>query len=1628
MADNFSPAMDQRTSSIRGTGEHNPETEKAQATPLYARGSITSTHGSALPEKNAEIKETIRKRKEVEEIKKKKSQNNAHHGIDGDTHWGHRDVTWTTPRLGTGVYTKKVWEGQDPLHTGQYMPDGHPHLKSVSRVQLPFKTMIERKMAVPLKKGRFNAWRSQSALMLKNYGLWHAIELSEYYQQLPTLEQNAMNASAHAFIYMGLYDDLVDIVSDNAICMGSAAGLWDWLLEFHNRQSYQNIAIIRRRMEELTLKDCKGDVDVYIGSIIRHLADLRALGETVSVPHLKDIIISKLPACMGYAKSKIRHSKKTTTMDQMRTIILDEMDALKKDGLWKSEESSGNANYTADHSRGRQHDGNRTLGNDNKEGNSSREWQERRRCFRCKKTGHLKRNCPNKGDEKSKEGREQQASGRQAQAHGETNKQDEKNEREELGFSLVAQANERRISEEEKEWILDTGASHHMTHLIQSLYDVEKLDPPMKVFMANNTLIYATHKGTVRLLANDPSKYVTLTVEDVLYSPEFSTSLLSWRQVKKGSSGGVCLHGDGDTLDVLHGQHSVLRFKLKNNAYSMCSHRVKLRDEHDAQQQGPGKVLMTTIEEKEIVSNDSISTWHQRLGHMNQGDIKRMAIEGGYGIPATVAKQELKKCDTCQISKHHKSPFNKSYPHRYPALMHTLVSDQMGPITPTGRRGEKFVLNYIEGHSRRNFVFCNKNKNDQVNVYRKLSKHLKNVTGKFPSFFLSDNCNTYHNKEMFEMLEQQGTRVRASSTYTPEQNSVAERAFCTLQEMMRALMSQSGLPRSFWPDAARTASFIMNRVPHHGLGGRTPNEVFYGGKDDISYLRPFGCKAYIHIPKELRKGKLSNTAKVGIYLGPDEARAASKVYIPKEKTVYSSRHVTFDESCYPFLKYDISEEKKKEHEDPKEYEELFEDMQEITQDGLQEGGERTVLGHEQSHKNVSDVEENIERRDKEESMNSSERDEERTKSITDFLGDWAKSETPEASQMQEENSEIPKMDYPNVEEGEENSTELMPDTILPDEVLLQEMIDAQQEGRRPRRKNTDYSKDYASIRCARASLAEAIKCVGSRRAAIAFVKTARFAHQIASEKQLNDLPRSVKEALQGTEKEQWREAIKAELTSHRDRKTWRIVNDEELPEDANLLPTKMVFKKKVNKQGQISRYKCRLVIRGDKQKEGVDYFETYSPTTRIQTLRTFLMTALTKGLDVKQVDVPTAYLFGDLEERLFITLPNYWNDIMQDVEPYPEGATAELLQAVYGTKQAGRGWNRKADDFFKALGYLPCPADPCLYHKETGGKKSILLLYVDDILFAGNDETVEQELTNALKKEFGCPPLELVDFMLGIQITKKSDEIYISQSNYIKRLIEKYGMEDCKTITTPVQTGHVPAPRAPEDRKEINFPYREAVGSLMYAAVCTRPDIAYPVSVATRYLNDPSTAHVRYVKRVIRYLAATIEYCLLYKAIKNKEVIMHMRGDSSYADDKINRRSTYGFNILLQGNLLSWKSKLTTPVALSTMEAELFAACEAAKEGLWIKKLYEFMTGEKVTRMILQVDNKATKDFIVNGKISSRSKHIEVRYHYLQDLVKRGEIQIEWIRGDNNDADLHTKGLPEGTHQKYVEKLMCTEI
>ena len=290
----------------------------------------------------------------------------------------------------------------------------------------------------------------------------------------------------------------------------------------------------------------------------------------------------------------------------------------------------------------------------------------------------------------------------------------------------------------------------------------------------------------------------------------------------------------------------------------------------------------------------------------------------------------------------------------------------------------------------------------------------------------------------------------------------------------------------------------------------------------------------------------------------------------------------------------------------------------------------------------------------------------------------------------------------------------------------------------------------------------------------------------------------------------------------------------------------------------MDRYKSRLVARGFTQREGIDYEETFAPVAKFTSIRALLAFAAERDLDLQQMDVKTAFLNGELEEEVYMRQPEGF------AEGGKEHLVCKLRKSLYGLKQSPRAWNTVIDKFFKENDFIQSEADHCIYSKSYGTSIVIIALYVDDLIIASNDENQMSCIKASLGQRFEMKDLGPLQYCLGIQITRdrKNRTLCMSQEKYIADMLERFHMAECKEVATPLDPSvKLTKEMEPKTEKEIlemkTVPYRSAVGSLMYAMVATRPDIAAAVGVVSRHLNNPGQAHWTAVKRKFRYLKGT---------------------------------------------------------------------------------------------------------------------------------------------------------------------------
>lgn len=512
---------------------------------------------------------------------------------------------------------------------------------------------------------------------------------------------------------------------------------------------------------------------------------------------------------------------------------------------------------------------------------------------------------------------------------------------------------------------------------------------------------------------------------------------------------------------------------------------------------------------------------------------------------------------------------------------------------------------------------------------------------------------------------------------------------------------------------------------------------------------------------------------------------------------------------------------------------------------------------------------------------------------------------------------------------------------------------------------------------------------------------------------INEEPQTYDEAVNSVDNEKWKEAMDDEYNSLLTNDTWILV---EKPLNKGVIDNKWVFKVKQNPNGSIERYRARLVGRGFTQQYGVDYDETFSPVVRFTSIRTLLAIAARNKYKVKQFDVKTAFLYGELQEDVYMKQPIGFDD--------NTGRVCKLKKSLYGLKQASRCWNIKFKNFIEKFGFVATESDPCVFISVSGESVAILAIYVDDGLVIGNNERVIDSVITHLKQQFEVKTIELGCF-LGIEIQRLDDgSIFLNQKAYARKVLNKFSMIDCNAVATPADSNQVLEKF--EDSEIANYPYRQLVGSLMYLAIATRPDIAFAIGKVSRFLERPTQAHVVAAKRILKYIKGTISHGILYDSYGENRIDGY--SDADYAGDVTSRKSTSGYAFVIGNGVVSWGSILQKSISLSTMESEYISASEATRELIWLNRLTNELTQDKFGTPILFVDNQSAIKLANNPVNHKRSKHIDVKYHFIREKLNDGILKLEDIRSEDQLADIFTKALPKQRFQELRSKLNIVNI
>ena len=1127
----------------------------------------------------------------------------------------------------------------------------------------------------------------------------------------------------------------------------------------------------------------------------------------------------------------------------------------------KTQGSSSHSEMLVTENRGRsQKKGTKGRG---KSRSKSRSRYKNIECHYCHKTGHIQKYCflwkkENKGKQEKKEHHNDRVS---------TATSDD--------LLIVDYENMINVVSDGSDWVIDSGASLHVTPRKEFFTSYTSGDYGV-LKMGNDGLAKVIGMGDVWLETNVGMKFL---LKDVKHAPDLRLNLISVR--KLDDEGYVSTFGSSQ-WKLTKGNLVVARGKKTSSLYVMKSTISK------------GSV-------NAVESKEASELWHRRLGHISEKGLNCLAKKD---VLSGLKNAELERCSHCMAGKQRRLSFKKHPPSRKLDFLELVHSDVCGPLKVKSFSGALYFVTFIDDYSRKLWAYALKTKNQVLEKFKEFQVLVERQTGKKLKCIRTDNGGEYCGP-FDEYCKHQGIRHEKTPPKTPQLNGLAERMNRTLIERVRCMLTESKLPKCFWGEALLAAVHVINLSPTIALDTDVPDNVWFGKNVSYDHLRVFGCKAFVHVPKDERS-KLDVKTKQCIFIGYGQDELGYRLYDPIGKKLLRSRDVVFVED------QTIEDIEKVEKAEPQHSSDLI-DVDPVQPPHAQELAENHAQDHmqEDDHRDLDDQQ----------------------------MGDHLDAPTDDVV-------------------DDQHAVPTDPPVAL----------------RRSTRK-TQPSRKYPSD--------EYVTLTDGGE------------------------PECYEEAMDSDQKQKWVDAMQDEMQSLYDNQTFELVK---LPNGKRALQNRWIYRLKHEGNSASLRYKARLVVKGFRQKKSIDYDEIFSPVVKMSSIRTVLSLAAGLDLEIEQMDVKTAFLHGDLEEEIYMEQPEGFK--AKGKEDY----VCKLKKSLYGLKQAPRQWYKKFESVMGEQGYKKTTSDHCVFVKWFASDDFIiLLLYVDDMLIIGQNASRIDRLKKQLGMSFAMKDLGPAKQILGIRIIRdrKERKLWLSQEKYIEAVLQRFQMEKAKAVSTPLATHFKlsckQSPSNEEEKKDMErVPYASAVGSLMYAMVCTRPDLAHAVGSVCRFLSNPGREHWNAVKCIMRYLRGTSSLKLCFG---NEKLFLVGYTDSDMAGDVDSRRSTSGYLITFGGGAVAWQSKLQKCVALSTTEAEFIAITEACKEMLWMKKFLQELSFTQ-EKYVLFCDSQSAIHLGKNSTFHSRSKHIDVRYHWIRDVLNDKLLELEKVHTDENGSDMMTKSLP----------------
>jgi hypothetical protein len=1280
-------------------------------------------------------------------------------------------------------------------------------------------------------------------------------------------------------------------------------------------------------------------------------------------------------------------------------------------------------------------------------------------CHNCGKEGHWNRDCKSKKKKPDQPG--SSSSLHVVENDGEV-------------ATSSADANEFLLcyATSSEDWLMDSGATEHLTPYatdFKSYVAFSGSESQHVTLGDGKTRLRVLGQGTIERWVGTPeSSYRQLILTNVLHVQGIKRRFLS-------------LSTFDDKGFELHMKSK--RFELSKGTLALTGHRVGKLYIAPMWQQRP---LHSAVQLNSAVAPLPAKVWHERMGHLNWEALK--AAKGssdllplkGIALTSDVLPHSS-TCPGCQAGKS-KRHEHKASPTRYQRSTHPcerIHSDLVGPLPTASIFGHRYTVSFTCDYTDHVWSEPMKSKDQTLATFKRFCAQVKKQYGLSIRYFRSDRGGEFMSKDFKDFLGSEGIIHETSAPDTPQQNGLAERMQQTIWSGIRAILHHSGLKNGFWSEALAVIIHVINRAPRKRLDWRTPHEILTGQVPNVAYFRTFGCRAWVHNNKGK---KLDAKALPMIFVGYEPGSKAYRLWDPRGHKIVISSDVNFDETVFPNKpeeqpvtpptiseRQDLGPQRRKKKSKGKKKAVTFVDIPEAF---FLEDEERNqllppragllgpqprlplppppapVLPYAPAPVPANFIPPIVQIKHRTPSSAGSPpgtpsrvpqpATREATRSPSpDHHPTWRSPSLRYESSDSEEEVETRLLPSPEVTVNlstlaQPSSTPApMSTTHTPSSIAID--LSDHYVSPEPESQHSDSSLSPEPRRSQRIKEANLVASDDDMAALDAAYNESVELFVTATS---HGEPRSYREAVDPANPDSplWIAAVEAELKSLQDHGTWKVVPR---PEGKRIVSCKWVWRIKTKPDGSVERYKARLVARGFTQTRGVDYNETFAPVTRLDTLRLLAATAAQREWEFRQIDIKTAYLYGELEEEVYMAVP-------EGLQGIPEGHVLLLIKALYGLKQAGCQWYFRLFEVMTEFGMKRIESNPhtfiCFKFINQVKLTIIIPIWVDD-LFPAGDKALVDDFETWIPKYFETSPPCDAHYFLGIRVTRNripespttvTPYICFDQISFVKNVLSVISKMFGKDITVR-KTVLPAAPIVPNDLPTVSADaslvrkFQSAVGQLMYIMLATRPDLAYPVGILARHASNPSPDHITALFHLLGYLRHTAYFALVFRKPRSDELnpgLLEAYTDADWAGEEHSGRSTSGMVILKNGAPIAWSSKRQGCVSTSTMEAEYIAMFTTVQNAIWISSLEDqFGTSQYLPH--IWCDNTAAIAIAIGGEMSfKKSRFMNVKYHYTRQAYEEKKITIEYIESAINIADLFTKRVAHSTLHNLRECIL----